>query len=59
MLVTRGGPDSSDSSICKSANGDDNESISSVTEIHIMRNRALAVVGFFVAKDPLVGQANI
>lgn len=40
-------------------NGIDNESISSVTEIHIIGNRALAVVGFFVAKNALVGQANV
>ena len=56
---TRGGWGSSDLSIYKSVNGIDNESISSVTEIHIIGNRALAVVGFFVAKNALVGQANV
>ena len=38
-------------------NGIDNESISSVTDI--IGNRALAVVGFFVAKNALVGRANV
>lgn len=37
----------------------DNESFSSVTEIHIIGNSALAVVGFFVAKNALVGWANV
>lgn len=59
MLMTRGGLGSSDPSICKSANGDYNESTSSVTEIHIIANKALAAVGFFMAKHPLVGQATI
>ena len=40
-------------------NGIDNEGISSVTEIHIIGNRALDFVGFFVAKNALVGQANV
>ena len=56
---TRGGWASSDSSIYKSVNGIDNEGISSVTEIHIIGNRALDFVGFFVAKNALVGQANV
>ena len=56
---TKGGWGSSDLSIYKSVNGIDNESISSVTEIHIIGNRALAVVGFFVAKNALVGRANV
>ena len=54
---TRGGWGSSDLSIYKSVNGIDNESISSVTDI--IGNRALAVVGFFVAKNALVGRANV
>ena len=56
---TRGGGDSSDLRIYKSMNEIDNESISSVTEIHIIGNRALAVVGVFVAKNALVGRANV
>ena len=57
--MTRSGPSSSNLGICKAVNGDDNESTSSVIEIDIIKDRALAIAGFFVAKHPLVPQATI